>query len=141
MVVVNRNAEHPEAPETDKYVRGKILMGANIIQPIPGQPSRCRFSMVTQVRGGKRLLLPLIIRDMGNWMDQRRRGGENKCSFFPDVWTGWCMLQVDPGGFSPPSIVNKVTSLGPVNFIRDIEIACKRDPPIPGKAVSSMDGV
>ena len=48
--VVNRKAEHPDAPETDKYVRGKILMGANIIQPLPGQPNRCRFTMVTQVR-------------------------------------------------------------------------------------------
>jgi len=53
VVVVNRKAEHPDAPATDKYVRGKILMGANIIQPIPGHPNRCRFSMVTQVRARK----------------------------------------------------------------------------------------
>lgn len=37
--------------------------------------------------------------------------------------------QVDPGGFAPPVIVNKVTSLGPVNFFKDIEAAAQRPPP------------
>lgn len=36
---------------------------------------------------------------------------------------------MDPGGFAPPVIVNKVTSLGPVNFFKDIEAAAQRPPP------------
>jgi hypothetical protein len=82
--VVNRGAEHPDAPRTDKYVRAEILMGANIIQPVPGKPKQTLFTIVTQV---------------------------------------------DPGGFSPPAIVNKVTSLGPPNFFKDVERAAKRSPP------------
>jgi hypothetical protein len=48
--VVNRSAEHPDAPRTSKYVRGEILMGANIIQPIPNEPNKALFTIVTQVR-------------------------------------------------------------------------------------------
>lgn len=82
--VVNRGAEHPDAPRTDKYVRAEILMGANIIQPIKGKPGQTLFTIVTQV---------------------------------------------DPGGFSPPAIVNKVTSLGPPDFFQLVEKAAKRSPP------------
>ncbi len=81
--VVNRGAEHPDAPRTDKYVRAEILMGANIIQPVAGKPGQALFTIVTQV---------------------------------------------DPGGFAPPAIVNKVTSLGPPNFFKDVERAAKRKP-------------
>lgn len=84
VVVVNRGAEHPDAPRTDKYVRAEILMGANIIQPVPGKPNQAVFTIVTQV---------------------------------------------NPGGFAPPAIVNKVTSWGPPTFFKEIEAAAKRVAP------------
>lgn len=86
VVVVNRGAEHPEAPRTDKYVRAEILMGANIIQPVPGKPHNAVFTIVTQV---------------------------------------------DPGGFAPPAIVNKVTSWGPPTFFREVEAAARTTHKIP----------
>jgi len=52
VVVLNRAAEHPDAPVTSQYTRGKIVLGANIIQPVPRAPHLCRLTMLTQVDPG-----------------------------------------------------------------------------------------
>lgn len=65
LVVLNRAIKHKEAPPSQKYVRGSIILGANIIQPVQGHPHMAKLTMITQV---------------------------------------------DPGGFAPPMIVNKVIS-------------------------------
>lgn len=54
------------------------------------------------------------------------------------VWLAavWCVCQVDPGGFAPPAIVNKVSSLGPVSFFKEIEAAAQRPPPSGGPVVN-----
>ena len=83
IVVLNRATTHPEAPETKQFVRGEVLIGANIIQPIPNDPSSSRFTMLTQI---------------------------------------------DPGGFSPPIVINQICSFGPPQFFRDLEKAANRKP-------------
>ncbi|CAM9738809.1 unnamed protein product [Discosporangium mesarthrocarpum] len=52
VILINRGAEHPDAPVTRKYVRAEIIMGANIIRPDPANPNRTRFTMLTQVDPG-----------------------------------------------------------------------------------------
>ena len=106
--IINRSVSHPLAPadgngvvsdkilrqngkcsskeRTDnnkggKYIRGEIIMGANIIQPIEGTPNKTKFTLVTQV---------------------------------------------NPGGFAPSWIVNKLTTMGPSSFFRDVEKAANR---------------
>eukprot|EP01041_Mallomonas_annulata_P000572 gene572-1101_t len=49
VVVLNRAAEHPDAPVSSDFVRAKIVLGANILQPIPGNPHQCKFTMITQI--------------------------------------------------------------------------------------------
>ena len=51
---------HPLAPPTSSYVRAAVILGANIMQPIPGCPKQCRLTMVTQVDPGG-LTPPVII--------------------------------------------------------------------------------
>lgn len=62
-MILNRAVKHPDAPPYPSYVRASIILGANIIQPVPGNPQRSKLTMITQV---------------------------------------------DPGGFTPPMIVNQV---------------------------------
>ena len=83
IVVLNRATTHPDAPVTKQFVRGEVLIGANIIQPIPNDPHSSRFTMLTQV---------------------------------------------DPGGFSPPVVINQICSFGPPQFFRDLEKAANRKP-------------
>lgn len=83
-------------------MRGSIILGASIIQPVPGNPRRSKLTMITQV---------------------------------------------DPGGFTPPMIVNQVfyiiianinvgvlfcfcqlCAMGPIGFMKNIEIAANRKP-------------
>lgn len=64
MVVLNRATKHPDAPTTSKFVRGAVILGANIIQPVKGHKDQCRLTMIAQV---------------------------------------------DPGGFTPPVIINHVS--------------------------------
>lgn len=52
VVVLNRATEHPEAPVNRDFVRAKIVLGANIIQPVRGHPNRCRLVVLTQVDPG-----------------------------------------------------------------------------------------
>eukprot|EP01035_Chromulina_nebulosa_P018524 gene18524-24242_t len=83
IIVLNRPYLHPNAPLTSKYVRASIILGANIMQPIPNQPNKCKLTMLTQL---------------------------------------------DPGGFAPPMIVNHISSLGPIGFIKNVEKASKKKP-------------
>jgi hypothetical protein len=55
IVVLNRAAVHPAAPTLPQYVRAQIIMGANLIQPIKGNPNKCIFTTVTQVSQSVRL--------------------------------------------------------------------------------------
>eukprot|EP01038_Epipyxis_sp_PR26KG_P007887 gene7887-10703_t len=52
MVVLNRAGEHPNAPNLPPYVRGSIILAANIIQPIQGKPNHCKLTMITQMDPG-----------------------------------------------------------------------------------------
>eukprot|EP01031_Cornospumella_fuschlensis_P032160 gene32160-38900_t len=83
MVVLNRATKHPAAPTTSKYVRGSVILGANIIQPIQGRKDQCRLTMITQV---------------------------------------------DPGGFTPPVIINHLCTLGPIGFMKNVETAANTRP-------------
>lgn len=51
-VVLNRAVTHPEAPVNNKFVRGAIVLGANIIRPIKDNPKACELTMITQVDPG-----------------------------------------------------------------------------------------
>ena len=53
LVVLNTATEHPLAHRDPKYQRGYIVLGANIIQPIPGEKKKCKLTMLTQVDPGK----------------------------------------------------------------------------------------
>jgi hypothetical protein len=117
--VVNRGAEHPDAPRSEDFVRAEILMGANIIQPMPGHPDKTIFSMVTQVDPVRHITHP----HAGD-----RASGRAGWLTHGMLWSG-CGWQ---GGFAPPVIVNKISSLGPVSFFSKIEAAAKREPPPPG---------
>jgi hypothetical protein len=67
VVVLQRAIEHPRAAPGSRpgaFQRGKLVLAANIIEPIPGQKHKAHVTMITQV---------------------------------------------DPGGFAPAFIVNKVT--------------------------------
>merc|ERR1712146_370713 len=107
--IINRSVSHPLAPANGQgvisekilrqgvanstknvvennnqgasYIRGEIIMGANIIQPMEGVPDKTRFTLVTQV---------------------------------------------NPGGFAPSWIVNKLTAMGPSSFFQDVEKAANR---------------
>lgn len=49
---VSRPVEHPLAPRSSRYVRSEILLAGNFMRPIPGDPSRTEFLMVTHVNPG-----------------------------------------------------------------------------------------
>jgi hypothetical protein len=65
VVVMHRAVEHPRVASGSRpnFVRGKIILAANIIEPVPNQKGKTYLTMITQM---------------------------------------------DPGGFAPPIIVNKV---------------------------------
>lgn len=84
VVVLNRATTHPDAPETKQFVRGAVLIGANIIQPMPNDPHLSRLTILTQV---------------------------------------------DPGGFSPPVVINQLSTYGPPQYFKDLEKAANRKPP------------
>lgn len=44
--------EHADAPRTNRYVRSEILLAGNFMRPVPGDPSRTEFLMVTHVNPG-----------------------------------------------------------------------------------------
>lgn len=82
-VVLNRAVEHPLVPVTRNYVRASIVLGASIIQPVPGDPRRSRLTMITQL---------------------------------------------NPGGFAPPAVVNFLCTMGPIGFMKNVEVASKHIP-------------
>eukprot|EP00752_Nemacystus_decipiens_P004825 g4391.t1 len=49
---VSRPVEHPAAPRSSRYVRSEILLAGNFMRPVPGDPSRTEFLMVTHVNPG-----------------------------------------------------------------------------------------
>ena len=51
-VILNRAIKHPRAPPRPDYVRASIILAGNIIQPISGQPKKCKLTMLTQVDPG-----------------------------------------------------------------------------------------
>mmetsp|Transcript_10523 Transcript_10523/g.17695 ORF Transcript_10523/g.17695 Transcript_10523/m.17695 type:complete len:87 (+) Transcript_10523:2-262(+) len=52
MIMLNSALQHPEARSDAGYVRGSIVLGASIVQPIPGRPKYCKLTMITQVDPG-----------------------------------------------------------------------------------------
>ena len=51
-VVVQRATDHPAAPITPDYVRGSIILGASIIEPVEHDPKKCLVTMITQLDPG-----------------------------------------------------------------------------------------
>lgn len=51
-VVLNKATTHPDAPHLPGYVRGQIVLAANIIQPVPGDARKSRLTMITQLDPG-----------------------------------------------------------------------------------------
>ena len=82
-IILNRATKHPLAPPSQEYVRASIILAANIIQPIAGNPNQCHLTMLTQM---------------------------------------------DPGGFAPPSIINHICTLGPIGFLKNVEVVSRRKP-------------
>ncbi|CAN0376655.1 unnamed protein product, partial [Ectocarpus sp. 8 AP-2014] len=52
IVVVNRGYRHPEAPPSTEYVRGEVILAANVIRPDPKDRNRTQFTLLTQVDPG-----------------------------------------------------------------------------------------
>ncbi|KAJ1390027.1 hypothetical protein B484DRAFT_297606, partial [Ochromonadaceae sp. CCMP2298] len=52
MIMLNRATEHPNASPRPGFVRGSIVLGATIVQPIVGNPRHCRLTMITQLDPG-----------------------------------------------------------------------------------------
>ncbi len=52
IVVLNRAIQHAAAPVTSSYVRGQIILAANIIQPIKNDNKKCKLTMITQMDPG-----------------------------------------------------------------------------------------
>lgn len=51
-VIINRAVTHPDAPVLPEYVRASVILAANIIQPIPNSPNKCKITMITQMDPG-----------------------------------------------------------------------------------------
>jgi len=51
-VVLNTATTHPDAPPKPGYVRGSIVLGANIIKPVPGNSRKTHLTMLTQLDPG-----------------------------------------------------------------------------------------
>ena len=44
--------DHPQAPPEPRYARAKILLGMNLVQPVDGDPFKCKFTFTQQVDPG-----------------------------------------------------------------------------------------
>jgi hypothetical protein len=51
-VVLNTAIDHKSKPPSKEYVRGQIILAANIIQPITGNKKKCNVTMLTQMDPG-----------------------------------------------------------------------------------------
>ena len=51
-IVINKATTHPDAPPTAGYVRGAIVLGANIIEPVPGDGRKSKVTMIAQLDPG-----------------------------------------------------------------------------------------
>lgn len=49
VVVVNRGYRHPDAPPTSEYVRGEVILAANVMRPDAKDKNKTHFTMLTQV--------------------------------------------------------------------------------------------
>ena len=63
IVVLHRSTLHPAAPITPKYCRASIVLGANIIQPILGDPNRSKLTMLSQLDPGG-IIPPMVINNI-----------------------------------------------------------------------------
>ena len=53
LVYLNTATQHKDKPAgNDGYVRGRIVLGANIMRPMKGKPNLCEVTMVTQLDPG-----------------------------------------------------------------------------------------
>eukprot|EP00903_Cladosiphon_okamuranus_P022209 g20424.t1 len=52
IVVVNRGYRHPAAPPSSDYVRGEVILAANVIKPDSKNRYKTHFTMLTQVDPG-----------------------------------------------------------------------------------------
>ncbi|CAM9464519.1 unnamed protein product [Choristocarpus tenellus] len=52
MAQVSCPVEHARAPRTSKYVRSEVLLAGNFMRPVPGDPTKTEFLMVTHVNPG-----------------------------------------------------------------------------------------
>jgi hypothetical protein len=50
VIVLNKGVSHPDAPITSNYVRGEIVLAANIIKPVSSK--KCHLTMITQMDPG-----------------------------------------------------------------------------------------
>eukprot|EP00981_Chlorochromonas_danica_P002125 scaffold424_cov165-Ochromonas_danica.AAC.25 len=86
-VVLNRATKHPDVPVLPNYVRGSIVLGANIIQPIPGKSNMCRLTMITQVDpvmlvGSDRILAKYPISSFIQAIEEGAGGEQNLVLFY-----------------------------------------------------------
>mmetsp|Transcript_4041 Transcript_4041/g.12143 ORF Transcript_4041/g.12143 Transcript_4041/m.12143 type:complete len:294 (-) Transcript_4041:277-1158(-) len=51
-MVLSRAVEVAEARPTKEYVRGEILLAGHLMAPVPGKPSKTKFSTIVQVNPG-----------------------------------------------------------------------------------------
>lgn len=52
VVVLSRAVAHKDAPVTPSYQRAAIVVAANIIRSVPGNPNKCHVTMLSQVDPG-----------------------------------------------------------------------------------------
>ena len=63
VALVSSATTHTDAPLGDRYCRASIIIGANIIHPIPKERHKCKLSMLTQLDPGG-IIPPLIINNV-----------------------------------------------------------------------------
>ncbi len=63
IALVSSATTHTDAPSTNKYCRASIVIGANIIQPIPNYRHKCKLSMLTQLDPGG-IIPPAVVNNV-----------------------------------------------------------------------------
>ena len=116
-VVLNKAAKHPDAPPVPGYVRGSIVLAANIIRPVPGFGRKTHLTMLTQLDPGG-FAPPVAVNHV------RRRDCVNVvCAPFP-----FSSSQLTPPSPHPPQCAMQICTLGPIGFMRAVEVSAKQRP-------------
>lgn len=80
---LQKAVDHPLCASRSPFVRGRIVIAANIISPVKGKPNQALCTMLSQV---------------------------------------------DPGGFAPAVIVNRLCTNGPIGFMQALQDTANREP-------------